>query len=236
MSTPAEAPSDGKRRGRSQARLRRTRCSSPSAGATSFPLTATLEAQPTPYPGTGAEELFDPSLSDWTYDLRPTRELRKGTTYALLIDRGVEPVYGNGATTQRFYGESARTRRCAIVPTPHASPNSSGRFAGGDPVIAFNNPLDPASVNGAVKISPAPAPVKKLVSVPDYQSNVIAIDPYALDPRTDVHRNDRRWCQRRFRPNSRSRAARRQFARRSSRRARGRPAARTFFRQAHRSR
>ncbi|HEX3670340.1 MAG TPA: alpha-2-macroglobulin family protein [Candidatus Cybelea sp.] len=69
------------------------------------------------------------------------------------------------------------------MPTPSASPGSGGgRFAGGDPVIAFNNPLDAKTVAGAVTISPAPANVKTLVSVPDYQRDTIAIDPYALDP------------------------------------------------------
>ncbi len=154
------------------------------SGRDVVPLTANLEAQPTPYPGTGAEELYDPSLSGWTYDLRPTRELRKGTVYGLLVDSGVEPLYGNAATKERFYGEVRTYASLAVVPTPHASPEGSSRFAGGDPVIAFNNPLDPASVNGAVKISPAPASVNKLVGVPEYQSNVIAIDPYALDPRS----------------------------------------------------
>ena len=33
-------------------------------------------------------------------------------------------------------------------------------------------------------ISPAPAAVKTLASIPDYRQNVIAIDPYALDPRS----------------------------------------------------
>ena len=112
------------------------------------PLSAELQTRPTPYPGTGAEELFDPSINDWTYVLRPTRDLHKGTTYGLLVDRGVEPQYGNVATSQRFYGGIRTYAALAIVPTPRASPDAGGRFAGGDPVIAFNNPLDPASAEG----------------------------------------------------------------------------------------
>ena len=46
-------------------------------------VTAALETQPTPVPGTNAQELFDPSLSAWVYDLRPTQELRRATKYAL---------------------------------------------------------------------------------------------------------------------------------------------------------
>jgi alpha-2-macroglobulin len=141
-----------------------------------------LETQPTPYPGTNAEELFDPSLNAWVYDLRPDRDLRRGTTYALLIAPGVEPVYGNLATGRSFTGVVHTYGMLAIVPTPRPTAGGESRFAGGDPVIAFSNPLDPASVVGAVKISPSPAAVKTLVNVPDYQSNTIAIDPYALGP------------------------------------------------------
>ena len=35
---------------------------------------------------------------------------------------------------------------------------------------------------GAITISPSPASVKTLFTVPDYRSNTIAVDPYALDP------------------------------------------------------
>ncbi len=145
-------------------------------------VSAALEAQPTPYPGTGAEELFDPSIDTWVYDLRPVGDLQRGTTYALYIEPGVEPLYGNIATATQFLGAIRTYGALAIVPTPSPSPESGGRFARGDPVIAFSNPLDAASVAGAVSISPAPAPEKSLVTVPAYGSNTIVIDPYALDP------------------------------------------------------
>jgi uncharacterized protein YfaS (alpha-2-macroglobulin family) len=151
-------------------------------GGQSVPLSATLETQPTPYPGTNAQELFDPSVNSWVYDLRPNRDLQRGTTYALRIEPGVEPRYGNQPTSTRFEGGVRTYGALAIVPTPVPSPNSGGRFAAGDPVISFNNPLDPKSVTGAITISPAPASVKTLVTVPDDQANAIAIDPYALDP------------------------------------------------------
>ncbi len=145
-------------------------------------VTVALETQPTPYPGTNAQELFDPSINTWIYDLRPAQELRRATKYALVIFPGVEPLYGNRATSAGFEGSIRTFAPLAIVPTPQPSPNSGGRFASGDPTIAFSNKLDPASVAGAVTISPAPASIKKLVSVPDYQSNAIVIDPYALEP------------------------------------------------------
>ena len=147
----------------------------------SFGMTAVLEATPSPDPGDNAQELYDPSLDVWVYDLRPARELRRGTTYHLAIAPGVEPLYGNLATSQRFLGAVRTYDALAIVPTPVPSPNGGGRFADGDPAIAFTNPLDPNSIANAVSISPAPAAVKTLTSVSD-QSNTIAIDPYALDP------------------------------------------------------
>lgn len=152
-----------------------------SNGGDSVPLSATLKATPTPYPGSGAQELFDPSLSSWTYELKPAHELRKGTKYTLNIAPGVEPAYGNVPSIKAFSGAVQTYDTLAIVPTPVPSPNSGGRFAAGDPAIAFSNPLDAGSIANAVTISPAPASVQNLYSVAD-QSNTIAIDPYALDP------------------------------------------------------
>ncbi len=151
------------------------------AGDESVSVTAEIKTQPTPYPGSNAQELFDPSLNEWTYQLRPVHDLRRGTTYALQIDRGVTPQYGNVPTSDRFSGGIRTYDALTIVPTAAPSPNGGGRFARGDPVIAFSNPLDPKSIAGQVTISPSPAAVKTLVTVPA-QSNTIAIDPYALDP------------------------------------------------------
>ena len=152
-----------------------------SNGSDSVPISATLKATPTPYPGSGAQELFDPSLGAWVYELKPAHELRKGTKYTLSIAPGVEPAYGNVASTKSFSGAVHTYDALAIVPTPLPSPNGGGRFAEGDPAIAFSNPLDAGSIANAVTISPAPATMKNLYSVAD-QSNTIAIDPYALDP------------------------------------------------------
>ena len=90
---------------------------------------AVLETPPTPYPGAGAEELFDPSLNTWIYDLRPTADLARGTDYSLEIDPGVEPRYGNLSTTQRFEGSLSTYAALEILPTPIASPASESRFA-----------------------------------------------------------------------------------------------------------
>ena len=145
-------------------------------------MTATLKVQPTPDPGSDSAALFDPSLNDWVYALRPVSALRRGTEYKLRIAPGVQPAYGNLPSTDTYEGSIRTYGDLMILPTPRPSPGSGSRFALGDPVVSFSNPLDPKSVNAAaVTISPAPAPVKDLISVPD-GSNAIAIDPYALDP------------------------------------------------------
>src|SRR5262249_35033985 len=136
---------------------------------------------PTPYPGGNAAELFDPSLKNWIYDLKPQRDLKTSTTYALTIAAGVEPAYGNVPTATQVTGGLHTYDALAIAPTPSPGSNSGGRFAGGDPAIVFNNPLDPKSIAGAVTVSPAPANVKSLVTLSD-DDTTISIDPYALDP------------------------------------------------------
>ncbi len=147
----------------------------------SVPVNVTLEAQPTPAPGSGAAESFDPSLKDWVYDITPQRDLRLAQTYALDIAPGVEPAYGNVPTGKAFSGAVRTYGALAIVATPPLGANDGSRFAGGDPAIAFSNPLDPASVVGAVSVSPAPANLKSLTQLSD-DATSIAIDPYALDP------------------------------------------------------
>jgi alpha-2-macroglobulin len=152
-----------------------------SSGGDMVGVTARLEVQPTPVPGSNAAELFDPSLDTWVYDVSPQRDLQRAQNYGLKIEPGVEPVYGNVATLETFSGAIRTYGPLAVVPTPQPSPGSGGRFANGDPAIAFTNPLDPKSVVGAVTISPAPANVKTLTTLSD-DASVLAIDPYALDP------------------------------------------------------
>jgi alpha-2-macroglobulin len=151
------------------------------AGNESVPVTVTPEAQPTPYPGTGAAERFDPSLRDWVYDLQPQRPLRTATVYTLRISPGVEPAYGNVPTSVTFAGKIHTYEPLTLLPLPSPNPQQPGRFENGDPVIAFNNPLAATPAPGMVTISPRPAQVKSLISLSD-DGTAILIDPYALDP------------------------------------------------------
>ncbi|MGA8533938.1 MAG: alpha-2-macroglobulin family protein [Candidatus Tumulicola sp.] len=140
-----------------------------------------LETPPTPLPGGGGSELFDPSLNDWVYDVTPQRDLRLAQKYALTIAPGVEPAYGNVTTDKASTGAVRTYDKLAILPSAQSNSNGSGRFSGGDPAIVFNNPLDPKSLAGAVSVSPAPANVKSLTQLSD-DAMSIGIDPYALDP------------------------------------------------------
>ncbi|MBV9276893.1 MAG: alpha-2-macroglobulin family protein, partial [Candidatus Eremiobacteraeota bacterium] len=53
-------------------------------------VTATLEKTATPPPDSNAAELFDPSLRNYIYDIKPVGELESGANYALVISPGVQ--------------------------------------------------------------------------------------------------------------------------------------------------
>lgn len=150
-------------------------------GGQRIALDARLVAQPTPIPGSGATQAFDPSLNAWQYDLVPRATLREATTYQLVVDAGVAPSFGNVPTTQRFTGSIRTYAPLAIVATPTPSPGSYGqRFENGDPVLTFDNPLDPKSLSGNVTVSGVTS--SQAATIPDDASNTIAIDPYLLSP------------------------------------------------------
>jgi uncharacterized protein YfaS (alpha-2-macroglobulin family) len=155
------------------------------SGSQIVPLGVKLEAEPTPLPGSGATDAFDPSLDTWTYDLTPTTGLSKATTYQLVISPGVAPANGNLPTARAFGGAIRTYGTLAAISTPTPSPGSFGeRFANGDPVVAFDNPLEAKSLAGAIAISPAPESTASPATIEEYSPNVVAIDPYLLSPRT----------------------------------------------------
>ncbi len=153
------------------------------AGGTSVPLDATLEPTPTPQPSLppDAQAAFDESQRTWTYDLVPRGDLKRATEYRLTVAPGVEPARGNVATAKRFTGGIRTFDALTVWPTPSpdvtASPGS--RFAKGDPVITFNNPIDEKTIAGNVTIAPSVSPSPKVVLSGD---SAIAIDPYAFAP------------------------------------------------------
>ncbi|MDE2483295.1 MAG: Ig-like domain-containing protein [bacterium] len=153
------------------------------AGGAPVALDAALQPTPTPPPGTApdATTAFDPSQRSWVYVLTPRTTLAQGTLYHLTIAPGVEPAVGNVASARAFSGSVRTYDRLAVVPTASPSGDEGARFAQGDPVIAFDNPIAPDSLAGNVTISPQPSPAPK-IAANDAQ---IAIDPYALAPDRD---------------------------------------------------
>ena len=122
-------------------------------------VTAALEAQPTPYPGRATRK----SSSIRRSTPGPTicgrqRDLRAGTKYALQIEPGVEPLYGNVATTKRFTRRDPHLRRARDRADAGAEPQQRRplrrRRSGRSPSAIRSTPK---SIAGAVTISPAPA-------------------------------------------------------------------------------
>lgn len=137
--------------------------------------TVALDVKPEPTPTSSPSDEF-------TYDLIPRADLARSTTYTLAIAPGVEPAVGNLPTQRAFAGALHTYDPLAILPTPTPDPSApmgTSRFAGGDPVVAFNNNIDPKTVDGNVTISPEPSPAAKIELAAD---NSIAVDPYGLDP------------------------------------------------------
>lgn len=148
----------------------------------SVPLDAKLEKQATPDPGDDAGPAFDPSQVDYVYDLTPKAPLEKGTTYALTIAPGVMPAGGNVATAQTFKGTVVTYGPFGVA--NGLANTSDGRFAGGDPLVEFTNPVDPKSLAGNVTLSPTGGNAANAFKVSDYTPSEVTIDPFALRPRS----------------------------------------------------
>ncbi|MDP9111017.1 MAG: Ig-like domain-containing protein, partial [Candidatus Eremiobacteraeota bacterium] len=147
------------------------------------PVNVNLVPTPSPLPGAAVPEEFDPSHQTWTYELQPRSPLLRATEYALKIDPGVEPQTGNMATSGGFSGDVRTFGALLVVATPAPAP---GRFAGGDPVVMFDNPIDPKTIDGNVTISPRVSPAPRVVPYTPVDATVgISVDPYALDPNHD---------------------------------------------------
>ncbi len=152
-------------------------------GGDTVDVTAALQPTPTPPPGAApdATARFDRSQLTYTYELKPTSILKRGTSYALHIAPGVEPARGNVATTHGFTGAIRTFDPLVVQSTPTPSPTSIPytRFSNGDPTIRFNNPIDKKTIAGNITISPQPSPAPRMILA---DSSDIAVDPYALEP------------------------------------------------------
>ena len=145
-------------------------------------LDAKLVPTPSPLPGADAGEQFDDTAQSWTYELTPRGDLDRNVQYVLAIDPGVEPATGNVATTRTFAGDIRTFGALGVV----SISSSQGRFANGDPVLVFSNPIDPKTIDGNITISPQPSPAPSMQPYAPNDATIgVAVDPYALDPGRD---------------------------------------------------
>ncbi|HET9392924.1 MAG TPA: Ig-like domain-containing protein [Candidatus Rubrimentiphilum sp.] len=137
--------------------------------------------------GVSVKESPDPDSGSWTYTISPQGDLQKASDYALIVGPDIMPANGNIPSTKALYVALHTYSPLMLVSAkPTADPMTStgyARFAGGDPVLTFNNALDPKTFAKHVAISPSPRAVGQLYSLSD-DGATISINPYALAPRT----------------------------------------------------
>ena len=123
----------------------------------------------------------------WIYTVSPQSDLQKATDYTFTVKPGVLPKNGNIPSAKTFAVRLHTYSPLAFVAArPTADPMTSTgypRFSAGDPVLIFNNPLDPKGFAQHVSVRPSPRSVGQLYSLSD-DGTTISINPYALAPRT----------------------------------------------------
>ena len=140
------------------------------------PDTAGPSATATP----SAEAQFDPSTRRWNYVLVPARELAAGTQYDVVIGAGVQPRDGNRPSGSAARG-ALRTRGPLHFDGVGAS-QRGGRFASGQPRLAFSNSIDDKSL-GALKLTPAPPPGSTPFA--SFGTDGVEVNTSLLAPQTD---------------------------------------------------
>lgn len=125
--------------------------------------------------------------SGWTYSVTPQSDLQKATDYALTVRPGVMPENGNVPFAKTFTIDLHTYSPLALVSAvPTSDPMTSTgfpRFAGGDPVLTFNNPLDPKTYAQHVSVQPSPRAVGELYSLSS-DGTAVSVNPYAFNART----------------------------------------------------
>ncbi len=133
------------------------------------------------------EDAGDRAISDGGYAISPESDLQKATDYTFMVNPGVMPKNGNVASVKALSVPLHTYSPLALVAArPTADPmtsTGSPRFSAGDPMMIFNNPLDAKTFAQHISVQPSPRAVGKLYSLSD-DGTTIAINPYALTPRT----------------------------------------------------
>jgi uncharacterized protein YfaS (alpha-2-macroglobulin family) len=135
-----------------------------------------------------AAESPNPDGGSWTYAISPQSDLQKATSYTLTVKPGVLPKSGN-LPSARALSVALQTYSLLqfVSVRPTADPMTSTgnpRFDGGDPVLVFNNALDPKTYAQHISVQPSPRPVGEISSLSD-DGTTVSINPYALAPKTN---------------------------------------------------
>lgn len=133
-------------------------------------------------------EKFDPTSREWNYVITPQRKLEKATNYKLEIKPGVRPLAGNVVSDRSFTSQISTYYPLQFKEiTFYGQPNSGGtygRFVKGSPQLIFNNQVTAESAVKSISVNP---PVKNKANLvqAEENSNIISLNPYALEPDTN---------------------------------------------------
>ncbi|PSB03983.1 alpha-2-macroglobulin family protein [Merismopedia glauca] len=133
-------------------------------------------------------EKFDPTSRDWTYLIAPQRTLEKATNYKLELSSGVRPVLGNIVSDRSFSSQVSTYSALQFKKIEfYGQPNSGGtygRFVKGSPQLVFNNEVTAESAINNITVNP-PIKNKAQLIQSDENTNIISLNPYALEPATN---------------------------------------------------
>ncbi len=140
-------------------------------------------ATPSPTASASAEESGPqrPAQSV-TYVLRPTHPLTRAHAYRFVVGAGIAPRDGNVPTSKRTEG-GLRAYGDFRTEGVEFRADSVARFSNGNPYVRFSNPIDPATLRGALQITPKLGGSLPLATVA--ADGTLALDPFALAPGTD---------------------------------------------------
>lgn len=146
-------------------------------------VTVTEIAEDEPEPSIDDDNPFDWGDRAWRYQVTPKAPLKKGTTYQLEFSPGIQPMTGNLASDRRFSTELNTFAALTFQEMRSGGAGQTGgRFTNGSPELVFNNGLVADNVREQITITPAnpdaPGPVLRTYD----GSEVVAVNPYALEP------------------------------------------------------
>jgi alpha-2-macroglobulin len=133
------------------------------------------------------QETFDPSSRNWIYTITPLNSLKKDTTYRIEFTSGLLPLRGNLPSETLFISQIKTYAPLAFDKMEFYGGTDTGsvygRFVKGSPDLRFNNPLVAESALKNITIKPNPKEKIPLLKAYD-DSNVVSINPWALEPDT----------------------------------------------------